>query len=270
MYSIRQANEPAPDIWQALADPTRRSLVDRLATGSKTTSQLCEGMPMSRFGVMKHIGVLERAGVIISRKQGRFRVNHLNVAKIHSLQSRWLSPRGAAFAGALDGLTDITGGNDMSQSDSPTSASVIDLALDWPVAVSVQKLWATLFEQPEIWWPRAYRAGSEDAVMTFDQKIGGCLREESANGGGVLWYSIFAINPRRSVDLVGDLAVRYGGPARSTLRLEVLPGETEGTSILKLTDAIVGRIGADMRNSVSGGWQAILGEGLVAHLNKQA
>lgn len=270
MHAIRPANEPVPDIWQALADPTRRSLVDRLATGSKTTSELCEGMPMSRFGVMKHIGILERAGVIISRRQGRFRVNHLNVAKIHSLQSRWLSARGAALASAVEGLAESTGGTDMPKSDTVTKAGVIDLALDWPVAVSVQKLWTTLFEHPESWWPRAYRAGSEDAVMSFDQKVGGCLREESANGGGVLWYSIFAINPRRSVDLVGDLAVRYGGPARSTLRLEVLPGEEEGTSILKLTDAIVGRIGPDMKNSVSSGWQAILGEGLVAHLNKPA
>lgn len=158
----------------------------------------------------------------------------------------------------------------MSKSKSAASAGIIDLALDWPVAVSVQKLWEALFEQPEAWWPRAYRAGSEDAVMTFDQKVGGCLREEASNGGGVLWYTVFALNPRRSVDLVGDLATRYGGPARSTLHLEVVAGETEGTSILKLTDAIVGRIGQDMHNSVSSGWKAILGDGLVAYLNKQS
>ncbi|MGB0133160.1 ArsR/SmtB family transcription factor [Dokdonella sp.] len=270
MYAIRETAAPAPDIWQALADPTRRTLVDRLATGSKTTSQLCEGMPMSRFGVMKHIGVLERAGVIISRKQGRFRVNHLNVAKIHSLQSRWLSARGTAIATGLEGLAEIPGVNDMSKIESAASAGIIDLALDWPVAVSVQKLWEALFEHPEAWWPRAYRAGSEDAVMTFDQKVGGCLREEAPNGGGVLWYTVFALNPRRSVDLVGDLATRYGGPARSTLHLEIVTGEADGTSILKLTDAIVGRIGPDMHTSVSSGWKAILGDGLVAHLNKQA
>jgi DNA-binding transcriptional ArsR family regulator len=58
MYALPLEADSAPDIWQALADPTRRALIDRLANGARTTSQLCEGMPMTRFGVMKHLGIL--------------------------------------------------------------------------------------------------------------------------------------------------------------------------------------------------------------------
>ena len=61
MYAIR-AEKPSfepQQIWHALADPTRRGLLDRLAEGPCTTSDLCDGAPMSRFGIMKHLGILE-------------------------------------------------------------------------------------------------------------------------------------------------------------------------------------------------------------------
>ena len=154
----------------------------------------------------------------------------------------------------------------MTPSVSVPVAGVIELAFDWPVQASVQRLWSALFQKPEDWWPQAYRAGGADAVMTFDCRLGGQLREDRSDGGGAIWYTAFALDPLRSFDLVGDLAARYGGPATSTLHVETSPGEVDGTSILKLTDSIVGRIGPEMRVSVGSGWQAIIGEGLVKYL----
>ena len=154
----------------------------------------------------------------------------------------------------------------MAQSISVPGAGVIELALDWPVKSSVQRLWTTLFQKPEDWWPQTCRAGGAGAVMSFDSRLGGQLREDRADGGGVIWYTVFALDPLRSFDLIGDLAARFGGPATSTLHVETLPGEADGTSILKLTDSIVGRIGPEMRVSVSSGWQAIIGDGLVKYM----
>ena len=58
-------SNPLDPVWRALADPTRRDLLDLLRTGPKTTGQLVEAVPMlSRFGVMKHLGVLEEAGLL--------------------------------------------------------------------------------------------------------------------------------------------------------------------------------------------------------------
>ena len=62
-------------------------------------SQLCDGIPMSRFGVMTHLAVLERAGLVIGRRHGRFRYNHLKAAPLHALQSRWLSRHANRWAG---------------------------------------------------------------------------------------------------------------------------------------------------------------------------
>jgi DNA-binding transcriptional ArsR family regulator len=263
MFMVEQNPQPVPDIWQALADPTRRALIDRLAAGAKTTSQLCEGMPMSRFGVMKHLGILQRAGLVIARRRGRLRFNHLNAAPLHALQARWLSPRAAAVAGAVDAFSDAMGDSQMTRSDSETG--VVDVALEWPVAASVQKLWQALFERPAQWWPAEHRACGADSTLSIEPVLGGELREERG-AQGIVWYRIVAIDPIRSVDLIGHLAARYGGPATSMLHLEIVPGAAEGTSLLKLTDSVFGRIGPDLRASLSSGWQAILGDGLVAYL----
>ena len=262
MFIVPETAESIPDIWQALADPTRRALIDRLAGGARTTSQLCEGMPMSRFGVMKHLGVLERAGLVIARRHGRLRLNHLNAAPLHALQARWLSPRAAALAGAVAGFSENMGGQDMADSN-PADAGVVDVALEWPVAASVQKVWENLFGAPGSWWPAEHRLFGAESTMSFEPRLGAALREEKG-GQGLVWYSVIALDPFRSVDMIGHLAARYGGPATSLLHIEIAPGAADGTSVLKLTDSVFGRIGPGLRASLSEGWQAIIGDGLVA------
>ena len=264
MFVVPETAESVPDIWQALADPTRRALIDRLAEGARTTSQLCEGMPMSRFGVMKHLGVLERAGLVIARRHGRLRLNHLNAAPLHALQARWLSPRAAALAGAVAGFSHHMGGQEMADSNPAAEAGVVDVALEWPVAASVQKVWESLFGEPGAWWPAEHRLFGGDSTMSFEPRLGAALREEKG-GRGLVWYSVIALDPLRSVDLIGHLAARFGGPATSLLHIEIAAGDAEGSSVLKLTDSVFGRIGPGLRASLSEGWQAIVGEGLVAH-----
>jgi DNA-binding transcriptional ArsR family regulator len=270
MFAVQPEGAPKPDLWQALADPTRRALIDRLAGGARTTSQLCEGFPMTRFGVMKHLGILERAGLVVARRQGRLRLNHLNAAPLRALLSGWLSPRAEALAdGAIRFAQEVEEGAMAEDKEAVRQqAGVVDVALEWPVAAPVQRVWKALFERPQSWWPAAHRAVGGDAVMSLEAKLGAQLREESpdSGGAGLVWYQVIAIDPMRSVDLAGHLAARYGGPASSLLHIEIVPGESEGSSLLKLTDSVFGRIGPGLRASLTSGWQAIVGEGLVASL----
>jgi DNA-binding transcriptional ArsR family regulator len=267
MYALDSRPDSAPDIWHALADPTRRALIDRLAGGARTTSQLCENMPMTRFGVMKHLGILERAGLVIARRHGRLRLNHLNAAPLRALSRRWASAHADGLADAALALSAQLEGTDMPNDQPAGATGVVDVALEWPVEASVQRLWETLFERVESWWPAAHRAVGGGAVMTFEPRLGGQLREARADGDGLAWYEVIALEPLRSVDLAGHLATRYGGPASSLLHIEIAPGARDGTSILKLTDSVFGRIGPNLRASLGEGWQAIVGEGLVAQFS---
>jgi DNA-binding transcriptional ArsR family regulator len=80
-------------VWKALSDPTRRSILDLLRQGPRTTTEIVTAFPqLSRFGVMKHIDVLRAANLIQTREAGRQRVNSLNAAPIRQIYERWVSP----------------------------------------------------------------------------------------------------------------------------------------------------------------------------------
>lgn len=78
-------------VFKALADPTRRHLLDRLfARDGRTLTELESELEMSRFGVMKHLKVLEDAGLVVSRKSGREKLHFLNPVPIRLIHDRWI------------------------------------------------------------------------------------------------------------------------------------------------------------------------------------
>lgn len=101
-YRRRQASDD--QVFRALADPTRRLLLDALfERDGRTLSDLdSEVKGMTRFGVMKHLRILEAAGLVASRKVGREKLHYLNPVPVHLIHDRWVSkytrPRAAALA----------------------------------------------------------------------------------------------------------------------------------------------------------------------------
>jgi DNA-binding transcriptional ArsR family regulator len=78
-------------VFKALADPTRRFLLDRLfARDGRTLTDLVSELDMTRFGVMKHLKVLEEAGLVVVRRQGREKLHFLNPVPIRLLHDRWI------------------------------------------------------------------------------------------------------------------------------------------------------------------------------------
>jgi uncharacterized protein YndB with AHSA1/START domain len=93
------------DVFRALADPTRRSLLDELfKEDGQTLSALEERLPMTRFGVMKHLKVLEQAHLVTTRKRGREKLHFLNPVPIQLVHDRWVSKYAAPWAETLTGL----------------------------------------------------------------------------------------------------------------------------------------------------------------------
>jgi uncharacterized protein YndB with AHSA1/START domain len=92
-------------VFRALADPTRRSLLDRLYEEDGQSLTALEGrLPMTRIGVMKHLRVLEGAGLVTTKRRGREKLHFLNPVPIRLVHDRWVSKYAEPWAAALTGL----------------------------------------------------------------------------------------------------------------------------------------------------------------------
>jgi len=98
--------EHVDDVFKALADPTRRSVLDELfREDGQTLGALGRRFPgMTRFGVMKHLGQLERAGLVVTKRRGREKLHFLNPVPIRLVHDRWVSKYAEPWAAALTGL----------------------------------------------------------------------------------------------------------------------------------------------------------------------
>src|SRR6202045_366603 len=92
-------------VFKALADPTRRELLDELfKEDGQTLSALEQRLPMTRFGVMKHLKVLEAAGLVVTKRRGREKLHFLNAVPIRLVHDRWVSKYAEPWAATLSEL----------------------------------------------------------------------------------------------------------------------------------------------------------------------
>ena len=93
------------EVFRALADPTRRSLLDELfRQDGQSLSALEQRLPMSRFGVMKHLKLLEEAGLVTTQRRGREKLHFLNPVPIQLIHDRWVAKFAEPWAAGLTEL----------------------------------------------------------------------------------------------------------------------------------------------------------------------
>lgn len=97
------SEEPTDDkVFRALASPHRRRIMDVLKEEPQTTGALCARLPdLGRCAVMQHLGVLEAAGIVVVRRQGRLRWNHLDALPIKRIHDRWIGEYADSAASLL-------------------------------------------------------------------------------------------------------------------------------------------------------------------------
>ncbi len=97
--------EEVDEVFRALADPTRRRLLDELfERDGQALTELEEGLPMTRFGVMKHLRILEEAGLLTTRRAGRKKLHFLNSVPIRLIHDRWVSKYAEPWAAGISDL----------------------------------------------------------------------------------------------------------------------------------------------------------------------
>jgi uncharacterized protein YndB with AHSA1/START domain/DNA-binding transcriptional ArsR family regulator len=179
-------------VFKALADPNRRKLLDRLfRRDGQTLAELCERVSMTRFGVMKHLRVLEEAGLVVARRAGREKLHYLNPMPIRLVHDRWVSKYAAPFAAALSQLKSQLEGTAM-QNDVQIYQVFI--------RTTPEKLWQAL----------------TDSAVTKKYFFGEAIHSDWKRGSE--WYSI---GPNGSRDVEGTV-VESDPPKRLVITWHIL------------------------------------------------
>lgn len=110
-------------VFHALADPTRRQLIERLTRGPASVSELAAPFSMSLAAIVQHLQILEASGLVRSEKVGRVRTVRFEPAELRAAE-RWLETRRASWERKLDRLADLLGGED----DEPSAPSAVPLS----------------------------------------------------------------------------------------------------------------------------------------------
>jgi len=173
------------DIFKALSDPTRRQLLDTLRDrDGQTLTELEAGLGMTRFGVMKHLKVLEDAGLVVTKRAGRFKYHYLNAAPIQEVADRWIAPYAKPLARfALDLKTTL----EMRQ----TMADKPDFVLQTYIRTTPGALWDALVNPDKT---QQYYYGSR--VQT-DLKVGSRFFYTSPQNEVMLDGELLEITPEK-------------------------------------------------------------------------
>jgi uncharacterized protein YndB with AHSA1/START domain/DNA-binding transcriptional ArsR family regulator len=194
------------DVFRALADPTRRSLLDELFKEDGQTLSALEGrLPMTRFGVMKHLKLLEAAGLVVTKRRGREKLHFLNPVPIRLIHDRWVSKYAEPWAATLSGLKHRLEGK--------TMMKIFEIY----IKTTPERLWQALTDTE---MRRKYTFG---AVVTSDWTQGSSY---TAAGHGALIFegeNLEVDPPRRLVQSFRALwgeDVKSEGTSRVTYEIE--------------------------------------------------
>lgn len=256
-------------VWRALAEPARRRLLDLLSSRPERTADLAARFATSRFAVMKHLAVLEGAGLIAVERRGRERWNHLNAAPLAAIQERWVRPLAAAAAARLMrlGRRAERGSRphspplqEVPMNAAPETAAVVRIEVELRIAAPRERVWTAFVAETDDWWRPDFRTDSRSRRVVLEAALGGRLYEDYGGGDGLLWMSVVLLKRGERIDFVGHSGPDWGGPSTGyhSFQFTAKGRQTQ----LRLSETHVGHVSEDTRKSLEDGWKLLLGEGL--------
>jgi DNA-binding transcriptional ArsR family regulator/uncharacterized protein YndB with AHSA1/START domain len=244
----RELEEDTAPLWRALADPTRRRILDMLRQGPLITGVIAAQFPVSRIAVMRHLEVLSEAGLVTSRKRGRERWHYLNAVPLQKLHRRWADPAAAGFASALLRLQDTveTEGRPM-EPIRPT----VDVALDIEIAGPPGVVFAALTKDVGGWWGPPF-VTARATSLAMDPRLGGLFTERWEDGGQVI-ASVTGWAQDEHLALTGSFHMGVGvGVAAFDL------AESGAGTLLRFSFRAIGVVDAAVGEAMSRGWAELV------------
>ena len=226
-------------MWRALADATRRQLLDRLRDGPRTTGQLAAGFPaLTRFAVMKHLTVLQEAELVVVERSGRERWNHLNAVPLRAAYERWMAPYAERSAESLLRLKTHVEREDPMAED----LNVLqELTIDRPREQVFDGLCAM-----GDWFPHRFTPGTP-AVL--EPRLGGRFYEGDGDTG-VLYGTVTRLDRPQRLTLTGPMGMT--GPVVGVIAYEL--DEDGGRTRLRMSHKAFGDISEETKAQYTAGW----------------
>jgi uncharacterized protein YndB with AHSA1/START domain/DNA-binding transcriptional ArsR family regulator len=244
------------EVFKALADSTRRSLLDTLyRKDGQSLSALEARLPMSRFGVMKHLRVLEEAGLVVSKRRGREKLHFLNPVPIRLVHDRWVSKYAEPWAATLSGLktrledADMEATKQVSWAEGTAPVAGGTAVFEVFIKTTPERLWEAITD-PQL------RSKYSFGVETRSDWTPGSTYESSVPGGIDIaaGENLEVDPPRRLVQTFNALwseEVKAQGQTRVTWEIEPV-----GTSC-RLT-VTHDQLPVDANPELYGGWPMVL------------
>ena len=230
------------DVFRALADPRRRTVLDALRErDGQTLGELERVLPdLTRFGVMRHLRVLEAAGLLTTRRQGRQKFHYLNPVPVRLIHDRWTSRYDAPFVDAMVSLK-----SQLEEQVMSAPAHVHEVY----IRTTPEELWAALTDPEQT---RRYWYG---ALNSSDWTVGSRWVSKSADGEVYLEGEILEIDPPRrlvhSWHVVHEPKAASEPPSRVTWEIEAV-GESVRLTVTH------DQLGPEAYRYTSGGYAVIL------------
>jgi uncharacterized protein YndB with AHSA1/START domain/DNA-binding transcriptional ArsR family regulator len=229
-------------VFKALADENRRTLLDLLMErDGQTLTELCDHLDMTRFGVMKHLQVLEEAGLVTTQKVGRSKHHYLNAVPIQTVYDRWVSKYAQPWAQALSTLKTTL--------ESETMTAKPDRIFQTYIRTTPDRLWQALTDGT---FTRQYYMAS---IVESDWTEGADYRYLTPDGHPLIQGQVIECDPpTRLVTTFNAMWLPEGerGPA-STVTFNVEPmGD-----VCKLT-VTHADLPPEMAEGINDGWAQIL------------
>ncbi|HEY0734111.1 MAG TPA: metalloregulator ArsR/SmtB family transcription factor [Herpetosiphonaceae bacterium] len=235
-------------VFRALADPSRRRLLDLLfERDGRPLTELEAELPMTRFGVMKHLRVLQEAGLITTRKVGRERLHYLNPVPIQLISDRWINKYSAARVSTLADLKiALEGGNVMTTDSKPR------LVYQIIIKAPQERVWEAITRSE---FTSRYYYGS---TLKTDLTVGSPFTYHMPNGSPIVEGEVVASEPpTRLVHTYHSLwpPMNEDAATKVTWELEPMPGGV--TKVTVVHEDFQGET-ATYAGLQSGGWAWIL------------
>lgn len=244
---VADAERADSDVWRALADPTRRAILDLLRERPRITGDISSHFEISRIAVMRHLEVLAYANLVTSRKRGRERWHYLNAIPLQRMHERWVNAHAEPWAARLLRL----------QAQAKTASGrmtvekpCIDLALDVSIGASRAEVFNALVRDTGGWWGRPFLK-SDTTSLSLEPRLGGMLVEHHGGGGSVL-ATVTGWTDDQRLELTGAFHL---GLAVGIAAFDLLPAE-EGTS-LQFSFRAFGPIEGSA-DQFAGGWRELV------------